>query len=439
LRRLLIIALLLLSGVAQANPFYIARYDGLRSDATYTGAYALYWNPAALARPGWDVAVDGTFIGRQATYNRDATLNNIPAAEQSSNAGLAREHSASVVPSLMARYGHAFGPIDLGFGLGGFVDIAGSAHWDHNKNAPPMYPGAIDGTQRWSTISTSFTVYTVAAALALRYRKIGLSLGITPMLDIVQFATTVAANLDGTDDLTDSNNQLKEGRAYVHGSTIAGRFILGARWESPTGRWAGGITWHRGVDYHVKGTLDAVFGIAPPTSAPATVSLPIADDIMFAASLGVHRRFTLRPSIEWGLWHELHENLVSSSSSGAALLTTVRNFHDTIAGRVRGDLTVHNRVQLQAGLGFERGATPASTQAPGLGENNNLEAGAGVYAALSHNVNLSLGFIMQYFLPRTVTDSIQKPTENGRYTDQREFVSLHLEVHGWRPYFLGAK
>ena len=145
---------LALCGVARANPFYIARYDGLRGDAVYTGAYALYWNPAALARAGWDVAADGTFIARQATFDRDAGLNQVPANEAAANAGMAREHSASLVPSVMARYGRAVGPVDLGFAIGGFVDVAGSAHWDQNKRAPSMYPGAIDGTQRWSTIST---------------------------------------------------------------------------------------------------------------------------------------------------------------------------------------------------------------------------------------------------------------------------------------------
>ena len=42
--------------------------------------------------------------------------------------------------------------------------------------------------------------------------------------------------------------------------------------------------------------------------------------------------------------------------------------------------------------------------------------------------------IFQYYLPRTVEDSILRPTQNGRYTDQREFATIHLEVHAWRPF-----
>jgi hypothetical protein len=114
----------------------------------------------------------------------------------------------------------------------------------------------------------------------------------------------------------------------------------------------------------------------------------------------------------------------------------VRDFHDSVAGRLRADFIVHERVQLQAGVGYEWGATPAKTQQPGLGENDNVEAGVGILAALTHRVDLSVGVIVQTFLPRTVTDSIAKPTENGRYTDTREFVSIHLEAHNWRPYYL---
>ncbi|MEO6953372.1 MAG: outer membrane protein transport protein [Polyangia bacterium] len=432
--RALVLGTLLASFPVCANPFYIARYDGLRSDATYTGAYALYYNPAALAGTGWDIAVDGTLVQRNASFTRDAAANHVPPELVGVNSGRATVEGTSVVPSIMARYGRRVGPVDLGFGIGVFVDVAGSAHYDKNEAAPSKYPGGIDGPQRFSGISTSFTSYSVALAFAVRDRRHGFSVGITPVLDVVRFATTVAANLDGTDDVVDASGALKEGRAYFHGGTVAGRFILGARLDRE--RWALGLTWHRGVTYHVGGTLDAALGTSTPTSDGATLSLPIADDLQFAAAIAVHRRIRLRPSIEWAMWHVLHANTFTSTSSNAVLLSAVRDFHDSVAGRVRADFIVHPRIQLQGGVGFEWGATPARTQQPGLGENNNLEVGAGVLAAVSHHVDVSLGVIWQYFLPRTVTDSISKPTENGRYTDSREFVSLHLEVHSWRPYYL---
>ncbi len=434
IRRVLLLGTLLAPLAVCANPFYIAHYDGLRSDATYTGAYALYWNPAALAAPGWDIAIDATLVQRNSSFTRDAAANHVPPDLVGINSGRSTADGTAVVPSLMARYGRRAGPVELGFGLGVFVDVAGSAHYAKNHAAPSKFPGAIDGPQRFSGIATSFTTYSVALAFAVRHRRLGLSFGVTPVLDVVRFATTVAANLDGTDDVVDASGALKEGRAYFHGGTVAGRFILGARLDRE--RFALGLTWHRGATYRVAGTLDAALGTSSPTSDGATLALPIADDLQLAAAIVVHRRVRLRPSLEWALWRVLHANTVTSTSSNAVLLTAVRDFHDSVAGRVRADFIVHPRVQLQGGVGFEWGATPSRTHQPGLGESDNLEVGAGVLAALSHRVDLSLGVLWQQFLPITVTHSISKPTENGRYTDSREFVSLHLEVHSWRPFYL---
>ena len=123
LRRALVLGTLLASFPVCANPFYIARYDGLRSDATYTGAYALYYNPAALAGTGWDVAVDGTLVQRNASFTRDAAANHVPSELVGVNSGRATVEGTSVVPSIMARYGRRAGPVDLGFGIGVFVDV----------------------------------------------------------------------------------------------------------------------------------------------------------------------------------------------------------------------------------------------------------------------------------------------------------------------------
>lgn len=423
---------------AWANPFYIARFGGLRGDPMFVGAFSLYYNPAALARSGWDVAVDGTLIARQGSFDRDSALNKVPAEFQNVNAGLARVGSASVVPSLMGRYGFSRGPIDIGVGAGVFVDIAGATRWSQNDKAPAMYPGAIDGPQRWGSIASSLTVISVSAALAIRHRPSGLSIGIAPILDIVSFSTTRALDLDGTDEVVDPAGRLKEGRALFSGKEINGRFIMGARWDyhTPSGwdRYSVGLTWRRGVSYKVDGTLNLAVGTSPPSSTAASLTLPIADVLNLGASIGLHRRVILRPSIEWGIWRILQEHQFVAASDGAVLMRFQRHFNDTIAGRIRADVLVHPRVEVNLGLGFERGATPNSTQEPGLGENHNLEAGAGVTAAITHRIDLTSALIFQYFLPRTITDSVQRPTENGRYTDQREFFTLHLEVHGWRPF-----
>jgi hypothetical protein len=84
------------------------------------------------------------------------------------------------------------------------------------------------------------------------------------------------------------------------------------------------------------------------------------------------------------------------------------------------------------GVGGEKGPTPARTLEPGFGEGDNVEFGAGARVALSGLVDLGASFIFHYFPSRTVYDSVQQPTTNGTYTDQREYLLLDLEVHEWK-------
>jgi len=170
------------SGGARANPLSLARFGGLRGDAVYTGAYALYWNPAALAVPGWDAGVDLQLIARQASYDRDAVLNNVPDSEVAANSGRATISTFGAVPSAMGHWGRAFRRFDLGVGGGVFVESGGTANWDKNLRAPAQYPGAVDGPQRWASISAQLLLVDLALGIGARDRKTGLSIGFTPML-----------------------------------------------------------------------------------------------------------------------------------------------------------------------------------------------------------------------------------------------------------------
>ena len=106
MRAWIIAAALLVSVGARANPLSLARFGGLRGDAVHEGAFALYWNPAALAQPGFAAGLDLQLIARQASYDRDALLNNVPDAEVAANAGVATIRTVGVVPSAMGRFGH---------------------------------------------------------------------------------------------------------------------------------------------------------------------------------------------------------------------------------------------------------------------------------------------------------------------------------------------
>jgi long-subunit fatty acid transport protein len=421
------------AGAARANPLSLARFGGLRGDAVYEGAYSLYWNPAALAAPGFDVAVDAQLIARQASYDRDAALNAVPDALVAANAGVATITTVGVVPSAMARWGRALRGFDVGAGFGVFVENGGTASWDKNLRAPPGSPGALDGPQRWASINAQLLLVDLGLGLAARHRRSGLSIGFTPILVAGSFSTVRARNIDQSEDLVDAAGNPKEGRAYFAGSGVGFSAIVGVRWDDGRG-WAAGATYQRGARMDLSGDLHVAFGTQAPSSQRAKLSLPIADVVRLSAALRATRWLTLRPTFEWALWSTLKEHVFAAASDGTPLLVIPRNYHDMVGGKLRADARLDARWSVMLGLGLERGPTPHSTMEPGFGESSSVEAGAGARYALTHRVDLSATFLFQYFLPFTVDNSVQKPTTNGTYRDQREILVVDVEVHGWRPF-----
>jgi len=419
---------------ARANPLSLASFGGLRGDAVYSGAYALYWNPAALAGPSWDVGLDLQLISRQASYDRDAILNAVPDAEVAANAGVATISTTGVVPSVMGRWGRALGAFDIGVGGGAFVENGGSAAWDKNLRAPAGAPGAVDGPQRWASISAQLLLVDIAIGLAARHRATGLSLGFVPILVAGTFSTVRARNIDQSEDIVDAQGNPKEGRAYFDGSGVGFSAIVGVRWDGTSERtrgWAVGATYQRGARVDLVGDLRVAFGSQDPSSQRAHLLLPIADTVRLSAALRATRWLTLRPTFEWVLWSALKEH-VFAATDGTPLLVVPRSFHDLVAGRVRADARISPRWRVMLGVGAERGPTPASTMEPGFGESSNIEVGAGASVALGHRVDLSATLLYKWYLPLTVDNSAQRPTTNGTYRDQRETLVVDLEVHGWR-------
>ncbi|MDB4969462.1 MAG: uncharacterized protein JWN44_5151 [Myxococcales bacterium] len=428
---LVAVALVAVAGVARGNPLSLARFGGLRGDAVQSGAFALYWNPAALAGEGWDVGLDLELIARQASYDRDADLNYVPDAARAANSGVATISTVGVVPSLFARYGRRVGTFDVGVGFGVFVENGGSANWNKNLGAPTAFPGAVDGPQRWASISAQLLLVDLGLGLSARHRRSGLSLGFVPILVAGSFSTVRARNIDQSEDLVDASGNPKEGRAYFDGSGVGFSAIIGLRWDHRAG-FSVGATYQRGARLGLAGDLRVAFGTQAPSTQKATLDLPIADTVRLAAALPLTRWLTLRPSLELAIWSVLKEH-VFSAADGTPLFVIPRNSRDMLAARLRADARLSDRWRLMVGVGGERGPTPSSTMEPGFGERSNVEAGAGASFALSHHVDLSATFLFQYFLPVTVENSIQRPTANGTYRDAREIFVVDVEVHGWRP------
>jgi long-subunit fatty acid transport protein len=424
-----IAALLFTAAPALANPLSLARFGGLRADPLYTGPWAVYWNPASLAQPGWEIGLHGQIALRQASYFRDPVTNHVDPSLVGINSGLAQTSTSAFIPALAARMGFRVRDVDFGFGLAVYAGEGGAAKYDPNYAAPSRYPGAVDGPQRWNTINTRLTVINASLGAGVAYRPWGLSVGVVPVLAALQFATVRARNIDGTDDVVDMAGHLKEGRAFYEASTIDVQWIVGARWDAHP-LLSLGLTWHKGANFVMEGDLHVAFGTQPPSSERARLTIPIADTYRFGGEIRLPAHVNLRPSVEWARWSILQKQVFTAVDNGASLINQERDFHDSVAGRLRVDWKPKSWLWLIGGAGYEYGPTPNKNYEPGLAEGDSIELGAGAYFDLRPGVRLGASYIWNYLLPHTVTDSVMKPTSNGRYTDQRHYILIDLEITG---------
>ena len=426
-------ALSLMTVTALASPLNLARMDGLRGDPVHDGAFALYWNPAAVARPGPSFGLHLQGLHREATYDRVAAWNDVSPDEAAVNAGRAHVRGLGVVPALAFGYGWAFGEFDAGVAAGWYLPLAGVANWDKAPGAPADAPGAYDGPQRWATIQSRLMVQSASLALGGRHRPTGLSVGLAPVLHLGSLSTVRARNVDRTDDLVDIEGNPKEGRLLFESSDVAFGYIAGLRWDIPPALLSTplslGVTWQVVPDLMLDGTARIAYGTAEPFTLSARLPFPLADTLRAGAALGLSQRVTLRPSFEWARWSVLGRQVAVANADDTPLLEIERDFSDALGARLRGEVRVTDTVTLLGGGGWDFGPTPSRTHEPGLAEGDAWEAAAGARVALNERVALSTSLIWHQFLDRTVRDSVQQPTMNGVYTDHRRYLTLDLEVH----------
>jgi len=425
-------ALSLVTATTLASPLNVARMDGLRGDPVNDGAFALYWNPAAVARPGTSLGVHLQGLHREATFDRVAAWNAVSPEDADVNAGRAHVRGLGVVPALALRAGWTFGDFDAGVAVGGYLPLAGVANWDKAPGAPAEVPGAYDGPQRWATIQSRLLVQSTSVALGGRHRPTGLSVGLAPVLHLASLSTVRARNVDRTDDLVDIEGNPKEGRLLFESSDVAFGYIAGLRWEVPSALLSTpltlGVTWQVVPDLMLNGTARTAYGTAEPFTLNARLPFPLADALRVGAALDVSPRVTLRSSFEWARWSVLGRQVAVANADDTPLLEIERDFSDALGARLRGEVRVTDTVTLLGGGGWDVGPTPSRTHEPGLAEGDAWEAAAGVRVALSDRVALSTSLFWHQFLDRTVRDNVQQPTMNGVYTDHRRYFTLDLEV-----------
>lgn len=430
--RLWLCMLWVLPGVALANPFSSARYRGLMGTSVDVSGWATYWNPAALPQlDGLRISIHAGGVLRQADYDRYVEENGETAETAPFNAGVGMTRARGVVPSISTGYGFELNSdVLLGAGAAFYIARAGLANWTRTPNADVQHPGALDGPARWGTISTEMVILSPAAAFGIMHKPTGLSIGGGPVLNLVSLDLTKARNLDKTTTLRDEDGRLVEGRILLEdGEATTLTWVVGARWDVSE-EIAFAFTWHQGARHDVEGNAFIQFGTAEETSTRSGFPLQVADHFRLGARIQATDWLAVRSEVEYANWSRMdaQDAINIADPERPVLMEIERNFENTLAGRVRGDFAVAERLMLHAGFEYETGATPTNTHEPGLAESDNWQLGIGATLELSKHLDLTAHFIWHQYADVEVLDSIQEPTMNGYYTDQRQYLTLDLEV-----------
>ena len=305
----------LASSTAHASGIAVARFGGEHGHPTTDNPTAIYYNPAGIAlRPGrFRLFVDGSLAGRWASYTRpeSAITSNgtgTPEGAADTNAGTAKVANALFSPFIGAT--SDFGTKFFTAGAALYFPFGGQAVWNQNTkysagDLAKQYPGANDGVQRWHTIDGKVRSMYVTGAIAFNIHQIGLSIGATGSAIRSEVDTIRARNPDGSDDLVDSDGNLKEGRSWLHAKGWQGSFSVGAIWNWRSKLWIGGsYTAQPNVvgGMTLQGNLVNVFPTAPPSTTPVDFTQTLPDIIRLGFRVRPTERVELRLFADYTRW-----------------------------------------------------------------------------------------------------------------------------------------
>lgn len=460
------------AGPARASGLSTARFGGEHGHVTTDNPTAIYYNPAGIAlKPGTRIFLDASVALRWASYQRPSDAISSPSGTPmdalDANVGTSKLFNAIAGP--FAGVSSDFGTKLFSAGLAWYYPFGGQSRWDLNEkySGSGMYPGAVDGVQRWYTIDGKLRSMYLTAAFAFNFPKIGLSIGLSGSAIRSEIDTIRARNTDGTDDLVDSNG-LKEGRSWLKASGWQGGFGIGAIWQWQDKLWIGASYTSRPNvtgDMTLTGELRNVFGLGAPTPAtPIDLLQRFPDIIRLGFRVRPIAKLELRLFGDFTNWKVFDKQCVLDRgvdgrrcdfAGAATALDKPEDFGAEgegtkgvtqhlprfwrPAGGVRfgASYWVVDRVELFAGLGFDSSAVPVQTLDAALLDSNKMTFSLGGRFQLHRHFALGLTFTdIAYFkvdtAGRSVLHKFKAPTKqasaNGVYTHNIFLTNIYFDV-----------
>lgn len=402
-------------GVGHAGGFATARFGGEQGHPASDHPTAIYYNPAGLALlPGTRLYVEGLLALRTASYERPTeaidriippggTGPGTPEAAVAANAGKAE--LSNVLASPFLGVVSDLGVENLGVGLAFYVPFGGQAGWDRNSDfaSDQLFPGAVDGVQRWSVIEGEQRYLYLTAASAYRLPRQRLSMGLAVNAVRSQVNTIRARTVLGRDDLVTASGSIMEGRSLLDVSGWSLALGAGLLWQPQDRLWIGASyqTQPGFGEYGASGTLTNQFGPGERTTSDVELRMALPD----VARLGVRyrplERWELRLSGDYQRWSALKEQClldgvdeaarcvldergaVDEAEGGRGVVVNIRRqWQDTVGVRGGASYWVLPELELGAGLSFDSNAVPDENLDPSLMDMNKVVGTLGARYAL---------------------------------------------------------
>jgi len=446
------LALALLGGVLWAEPalasgFSTARFGGEHGNPVTTNPTAIYYNPAGIAESqGIHVFLDGSMAFRSATWAHTPVPTDdvsVPGA----NDGDATLFNVVAAPMIgaSAKLG------DLALGGGFYVPFGGSSSWSDNDafENDPRLPGAVDGVQRWHSISGSIQSMYFTLAAAYDIKSIGLSLGLSGNLISTSVSTLRARTADG------SNSIPGEGRSLTEVSGLQGSIGVGAMYEAiPEKLWIG-ASYQAAPNFTGKVQLDGFLRNnltgTPEPDIDVSLYQGLPDVIRLGARFAVRKDLELRLHADYTRWSLMDKQCLaakdqpcevnedgSAAEGSAPILNLQRDWNDGFG--VRGGLSYWpaEPTELFAGIGYDSNAIPDETLDPAITDFHDTSVALGGRFAIGERLHLAASYTHFFYIQRDTTgvstvDEQQPPSRSpdagGVYTQTIGVLNVNLDVN----------
>lgn len=440
-----------------ANPF-VCDPEG---QPELANVYAVDFNPAALGgMHGTNIVVDGALAVGFVSYDRRTPLSpspsNVPSLPNTSsyvatNTGKNSAASAGFIPFLGAS--SDFGSRLFFAGIALYAPFGGSIKWQPASrwSGDAAYPGAVDGPQRWQSISVVDSTVAATAAFGVRLLEERLALGV----GVTAYSTAVklnkAFNSDGSDDVTGPTGELKEGRASLDvahvdlGASVGAyavpdsdrRLRIGVSYTSQPGFGA----------MRLPGTLQQRLGITPPNSTDVDLLQTYPDMVRLGGAYHVADDVDLRLHGQWVRWSVFKQACVvhrgdgcdvhtdgSAVTQGQIIANDPASFNDAFALHAGAGYWPIPRVEMFGDLGFDTSAVPNDSQGRTLFDSFKVMGSVGLRYAVTPHVAIAGSYTQVYYLPQTITSQKQwlapseVPFANGAYESHLEFVDANVAI-----------